>query len=82
VPCSRSWTATSRSRAPRLRSPSSLVGSYRPPLGDLGACLERAVLHRVAQSTFRGFLGDLRDALSAATPADDVDLDLENVLRK
>lgn len=60
----------------------SLVGSYRPPLGDLGAGLDRAVLHRVAQSTFRGFLGDLRDALSAATPADDVDLDLENVLRK
>lgn len=59
-----------------------LVGSYRPPLGEVGAGLDRAVMHRVAQSTFRGFLRQMSDALLAPNPAYDLDLDLEHVLRK
>jgi hypothetical protein len=34
----------------------SLAASYHPPLGDLGRALDRALLHRVAQSTVRSFL--------------------------
>ena len=33
-----------------------LAGAYRPPLGALGQALDRAVLHRVAVATIRGFL--------------------------
>ena len=34
----------------------TLAGSYRPPLGSLGEALDRALLHRVAAATIRGFL--------------------------
>jgi hypothetical protein len=37
----------------------SLSGAYRPPLGSLGAALDRAALHRVAAATIRNFLGRL-----------------------
>jgi hypothetical protein len=33
-----------------------LAGVYRPPLGLMGQALDRAVLHRVAVATVRGFL--------------------------
>ena len=33
-----------------------LEGTYRPPLGSLGAGIDRLVLHRVAQATVRNFL--------------------------
>jgi len=34
----------------------SMAGSYRPPLGPLGQALDRAILHRVAAATIRGFV--------------------------
>ena len=34
----------------------ALTGVYRPPLGALGQALDRAVLHRVAAATIKGFL--------------------------
>jgi hypothetical protein len=34
----------------------ALAGVYRPPLGALGQALDRAVLHRVAVATIKGFL--------------------------
>jgi hypothetical protein len=34
----------------------TLAGAYRPPLGPLGASLDRVILHRVASATIRGFV--------------------------
>jgi hypothetical protein len=34
----------------------TLAGVYRPPLGSLGAGLDRAILHRVAAATIRNFI--------------------------
>ncbi len=34
----------------------SLRGSYRPPLGPLGRVLDRALLHRVAEASVKGFV--------------------------
>ncbi len=34
----------------------ALAGVYRPPLGAMGAALDRAIMHRVAGTTIRGFL--------------------------
>lgn len=34
----------------------TIAGVYRPPLGVLGEALDRAILHRVAIATIRGFL--------------------------
>ncbi len=34
----------------------ALAGVYRPPLGTLGQALDRAVLHRIAVATIKGFL--------------------------
>jgi hypothetical protein len=34
----------------------TMAGAYRPPLGSLGEALDRAILHRVAVATIRGFL--------------------------
>ncbi|HET9972824.1 MAG TPA: hypothetical protein VFQ68_31635, partial [Streptosporangiaceae bacterium] len=33
----------------------TMTGVYRPPFGPLGESLDRAVLHRVADATIRGF---------------------------
>lgn len=41
----------------------TLAASYHPPLGDLGRALDRALLHRVAQSTVRSFLARVATAL-------------------
>jgi hypothetical protein len=37
----------------------ALAGVYRPPLGAMGAALDRAVLHRVASGTIRAFLAQV-----------------------
>lgn len=64
-----------------------LTGAYRPPLGSLGAALDRVALRRVATATIKRFVTRLADALadpaaaSAAagaspitvTPAEDAD---------
>jgi hypothetical protein len=48
-----------------------LDGSYRPPLGALGAGADRALLHRAALSTVRAFLTSICDALAHPQAADD-----------
>lgn len=53
--------------ATRLR----LDGSYRPPLGAVGAGIDRAVLHRAATATIRAFITSIADAL--ANPAAEPD---------
>ncbi|HMK97435.1 MAG TPA: hypothetical protein VK425_07805, partial [Acidimicrobiales bacterium] len=47
------------------RSRLILSASYVPPLGELGRRLDRAVLHRVAESTVRSFLRRLASSLEA-----------------
>ena len=42
----------------------TLNGCYRPPLGRLGAGLDRAVLHRVATATIRALLRGIADAFA------------------
>jgi hypothetical protein len=43
----------------------TLTGAYRPPLGTLGQALDRAILHRVAGATIRGFLSRIATGLHA-----------------
>jgi hypothetical protein len=45
----------------------TLAGAYRPPLGALGEALDRAILHRVASATIRGFLSRITAGLYAGT---------------
>ena len=42
----------------------SLAGAYRPPLGALGAGLDKAIFHRVADATVRSMLTRIADALA------------------
>jgi hypothetical protein len=42
----------------------ALAGVYRPPLGALGQALDRAVLHRVAVATIKGFLAQVAAQLA------------------
>jgi len=48
----------------------TVAGIYRPPLGGLGAGLDRAIMHRVAQSTIRAFTHHIGAAIAhpAAAP--------------
>jgi hypothetical protein len=50
-----------------------LAGSYRPPLGRLGAALDQAVLHRIATATIRSLLRSVAAALTGEAPASAVD---------
>lgn len=51
----------------------SLAGVYRPPLGALGADLDKAVLHRVTDATARSLLARAADVLACPQyPADTV----------
>ena len=45
----------------------SLAGAYRPPLGPVGARLDRAIFHQVAQATARSLLARVADALTHPT---------------
>jgi hypothetical protein len=47
----------------------ALAGAYRPPLGGLGAELDRLLLHRVAEATIRDFLERVATALTQPTTA-------------
>jgi len=40
-----------------------LDGSYRPPLGAIGAVLDQAAMHRLATTTIRSFVGSIAGAL-------------------
>lgn len=42
-----------------------LVGSYRPPLGRLGATLDRVLLGQVAAATIRSFLSRLEHGITS-----------------
>ena len=42
----------------------ALAGAYRPPLGAVGAVLDRVVLHRVATATVQGFVDCLGNAVA------------------
>ena len=48
----------------------TVTGVYRPPLGGLGAGLDRAIMHRVAQATIRTFTHHIGSAIAhpAAVP--------------
>ena len=46
----------------------ALAGSYRPPLGLVGAALDRVLLHRVAAATMRRFVNRIGEAV--ADPAE------------
>ena len=50
----------------------TIAGAYRPPLGSLGEALDRAILHRVASATIRGFLGRVAAGLLAGPEPDEV----------
>jgi len=47
----------------------ALAGSYRPPLGRLGAGLDRAVMYQVAAATMRSLLRNVAVALTSPAPA-------------
>ena len=47
----------------------TLAGSYRPPLGHLGAGLDRTIMHRVAAATMRCLLQSVAEALVSPAPA-------------
>jgi hypothetical protein len=56
----------------------TLTGVYRPPLGKLGAMLDRAVLSRVAAATIRDFVGRLAEAIESPPTQDEQgDMDAE-----
>ena len=42
----------------------AVSGAYRPPLGGLGAGLDRVLLHRVAQATIRAFTHQIGAAIA------------------
>jgi hypothetical protein len=44
----------------------SLDARYAPPFGALGAVADRALLHRVAETTIKDFLDGVADAIRAA----------------
>jgi hypothetical protein len=46
----------------------SFAGTYRPPLGRLGAGLDKAIMHRVAAATIRVLLADVAGALTTPAP--------------
>jgi hypothetical protein len=48
----------------------ALTGSYRPPLGHLGAVLDQVVLHRVATATIRALLQNVAGVLTGPAPAE------------
>lgn len=48
----------------------ALAGSYRPPLGHLGAALDTAILHRVATATVRALLHNVADAITRPMAAE------------
>jgi hypothetical protein len=47
----------------------ALAGCYRPPLGRLGAGLDRAIMHRVATATMRCLLQSVAETLVSPAPA-------------
>jgi hypothetical protein len=48
----------------------ALAGSYRPPLGRLGAALDTALLHAAATATVRHLVQGMADAITSPMPAE------------
>jgi hypothetical protein len=48
----------------------ALTGSYRPPLGHLGAALDQMLLHRVATATIRALVQNVATALTNPATAE------------
>jgi hypothetical protein len=46
-----------------------LAGAYRPPLGRLGAALDKAILNQMAAATIRALLRNVANALANPGPA-------------
>lgn len=56
----------------------ALVGSYRPPLGAIGATLDKAILNQVAAATIRALLRDVADTITRTGEHDGRDHDDED----
>jgi hypothetical protein len=48
----------------------SISARYTPPLGTVGAAIDRALLHRVAEATLKHFLDRIAEALPALAAAE------------
>ena len=48
----------------------SISARYTPPLGTVGAAIDRALLHRVAEATLKNFLDRIAEALPALAAAE------------
>src|SRR5579859_4403456 len=48
----------------------TLAGAYRPPLGAMGAALDRVILSRVANATIRAFLAQVARRITGQPAAD------------
>ncbi len=46
----------------------ALRGSYRPPLGRVGTVLDRALLHRIAESSVKEFVDRIAREISPVSP--------------
>ena len=44
----------------------TLSASYQPPMGELGAAVDRAILHRLADATMKDFVDRVAQRLEAA----------------
>ncbi len=51
------------------RSTLALTGAYRPPLGGVGAALDRALLKRAAAATIRSLVSQAADSITAGERA-------------
>jgi hypothetical protein len=49
----------------------TLTAVYRPPLGALGAGLDRVLLHKVATATVHSLMTNMASALEGIAPAPD-----------
>ena len=67
--CSQCSTRTSHSPPPgSTRHGSRCAGAYRPPLGPLGAALDKAILNQMAAATIRALLRNVANALANPGP--------------
>lgn len=49
----------------------ALSGAYRPPLGAVGAGLDKAIMNRIATATIRRFIRHIADAIVDSSSAPD-----------
>jgi hypothetical protein len=56
----------------------TIAGAYRPPLGALGEALDRAILHRVATATIRGFLSRIATGITGEPEPGEMSAEVPN----